>query len=209
MTEFSPPNDNTADTGNDRHRLRMQKLKAKVDARIAAAQDDKGLLLVLTGNGKGKSTSGFGMVARSVGHGLSAGVVQFIKGTWECGERNLLQKAGVEFHVMETGFTWDTQDKQSDIRAAQRVWQQAKALLQNPQTDVVMLDELTYMLTFQYLDLDEVLDALVNRPVNQHVIVTGRACHRAVIEIADTVSEVNSTKHAFDQGVKAQKGIDW
>ena len=201
--------DTTSDKSNERHRLRMQKLKAQVDARIAAAQDDKGLLLVLTGNGKGKSTSGFGMVARAVGHDLTAGVVQFIKGTWECGERNLLQKAGVEFHVMETGFTWDTQDKESDMRAAQSVWQEAKKLLQNPDIDVVMLDEITYMLTYQYLDLDDVLDALVNRPENQHVIVTGRACHRAVIDIADTVSEVNNTKHAFDNGIKAQKGIDW
>jgi len=201
--------DTTSDKSNERHRLRMQKLKAQVDARIAAAQDDKGLLLVLTGNGKGKSTSGFGMVARAVGHDLCAGVVQFIKGTWECGERNLLQKAGVEFHVMETGFTWDTQDKESDMQAAQSVWQEAKKLLQNPGIDVVMLDEITYMLTYQYLDLDDVLDALVNRPENQHVIVTGRACHRAVIDIADTVSEVNNTKHAFDNGIKAQKGIDW
>ena len=201
--------DTTSDKSNERHRLRMQKLKAQVDARIAAAQDDKGLLLVLTGNGTGKSNSGFGMVARAVGHDLSAGVVQFIKGTWECGERNLLQKAGVEFHVMETGFTWDTQDKESDMQAAQSVWQEAKKLLQNRDIHVVMLDEITYMLTYQYLDLDDVLDALVNRPENQHVIVTGRACHRAVIEIADTVSEVNNTKHAFDNGIKAQKGIDW
>lgn len=209
MTESSTSATPTDNTSNERHRLRMQKLKAQVDARIAAAQDDKGLLLVLTGNGKGKSTSGFGMVARAVGHDLSAGVAQFIKGTWECGERNLLQKAGVVFYVMETGFTWDTQDRESDMAAAQSVWAEAKALLQNPDIDVVMLDEITYMLTYQYLDLDEVLDALVNRPIQQHVIVTGRACHRALIEMADTVSEVNSTKHAFDNGIKAQKGIDW
>ncbi len=193
----------------ERHQKRMQKLKEKVDARIEAAQEEKGLLLVLTGNGKGKSTSGFGMVARAVGHGLSAAVMQFIKGTWACGERNLLETAGVEFHVMETGFTWETQDKEKDTIAAQRVWQEAKRLLQDDSIDVVMLDELTYMLTYQYLDLDEVLDALANRPVNQHVIVTGRGCHRNLIEMADTVSEVNNTKHAFDNGVKAQKGIDW
>lgn len=209
MTDSISKENIGADTGNERHRLRMQKLKAQVDARIAAAQDDKGLLLVLTGNGKGKSTSGFGMVARAVGHDLSAGVAQFIKGTWECGERNLLQKAGVVFHVMETGFTWDTQDRESDMAAAQSVWAEAKTLLQNPDIDVVMLDEITYMLTYQYLDLDDVLDTLVNRPVNQHVIVTGRACHRSLIDIADTVSEVNNTKHAFDNGIKAQKGIDW
>ncbi len=194
---------------SDRHKQRMQKLKEKVDARIESATEDKGLLLVLTGNGKGKSTSGFGMVARAVGHDLNAAVIQFIKGGWECGERNLLAKAGVEFHVMETGFTWDTQDKAEDTKAALIVWNEAKRLLQDSSVDVVMLDELTYMLTYQYLELDDVLEALVNRPENQHVIVTGRACHRAIIELADTVSEVNNTKHAFDRGVKAQKGIDW
>lgn len=193
----------------ERHQKRMQKLKEKVDARIEAAQEDKGLLLVLTGNGKGKSTSGFGMVARAVGHDLTAAVIQFIKGSWACGERNLLQNAGVEFHVMETGFTWETQDKTQDTLAAQRVWKEAKRLLQDTSIDVVMLDEITYMLTYGYLDLDDVLDALANRPEQQHVIVTGRGCHRNLIEMADTVSEVNNTKHAFDNGVKAQKGIDW
>ena len=193
----------------DRHKQRMQKLKEKVDERIQQASEDKGLLLVLTGNGKGKSTSGFGMVARAVGHGFKAAVAQFIKGQWECGERNLLENNGVEFQVMRTGFTWDTQDKTADTEAAQAVWQEAKKWLQDEKLDVVMLDELTYMLTYQYLDLDEVLTAIANRPLNQHVIVTGRACHRALIELADTVSEVNNTKHAFDSGIKAQKGIDW
>ncbi|UAA37756.1 cob(I)yrinic acid a,c-diamide adenosyltransferase [Paraneptunicella aestuarii] len=196
-------------SSDERHKQRMQKLKEKVDARIESATEDKGLLLVLTGNGKGKSSSGFGMVARAVGHGLKAAVAQFIKGSWECGERNLLEKAGVAFEVMRTGFTWDTQDKTADTEAAQAVWQHAKQWLQDDTIDVVMLDEITYMLTYQYLDLDEVLSAIANRPVNQHVIVTGRACHRALIELADTVSEVNNTKHAFDAGVKAQKGIDW
>ncbi|MCY7295471.1 cob(I)yrinic acid a,c-diamide adenosyltransferase [Alteromonas sp. a30] len=194
---------------SERHQQRMQKLKEKVDARIEAAQEDKGLLLVLTGNGKGKSTSGFGMVARAVGHGLTAAVIQFIKGGWECGERNLLQNAGVEFHVMDTGFTWETQDKAKDTEAAQRVWKEAKHLLSDESVDVVMLDEITYMLTYQYLDLDAVLDVIAQRPPHQHVIVTGRACHRHLIEMADTVSEVNNTKHAFDNGIKAQKGIDW
>jgi len=192
-----------------RHQQRMQRLKEKVDARIDAAQEERGLLIVITGNGKGKSTSGFGTVARAVGHGLNAAVVQYIKGDWPCGERNLLEKSGVEFHVMATGFTWNTQDKTKDINAAKLVWEESKRLLTNPGVDLVLLDEITYMLSYKYLDLDEVLAALINRPATQHVVITGRACHRAVIEIADTVSEIQSIKHAFDGGVKAQKGIDW
>jgi cob(I)alamin adenosyltransferase len=187
----------------------MQEQKAKVDERIAAAQEDKGLLLVLTGNGKGKSTSGFGTIARAVGHGLKASVVQYVKGGWECGERNLLEKNGVEFHVMGTGFTWETQDKDTDKEAAQAAWQHSKKLLSDPSIDVVLLDEITYMVTYKYIDLDEVLAALATRPKDQHVVITGRACHRAITEIADTVSEVRPVKHAFDNGIKAQKGIDW
>jgi len=191
------------------HKNRMQGIKDKVDQRIDDAQEERGLIIVITGNGKGKSTSGFGTVARAVGHGLNAAVVQFIKGTWACGERNLLENAGVSFDVMATGFTWNTQDKAQDIAAAQKVWQRSKALLKDENVDVVLLDELTYMLSFKYLDLDEMITALNNRPKDQHVIITGRACHRAIIELADTVSEVQSIKHAFDSGVKAQKGIDW
>lgn len=194
---------------DSRHKERMQEQKANVDARIAAAQEDKGLLLVITGNGKGKSTSGFGTVARAVGHGLTAAVVQFVKGTWDCGERNLLEKLGVKFHVMATGFTWETQDKESDIKAAQVVWQDSKKLLQDPNIDLVLLDEITYMVSYKYIDLDEVVEALENRPKDQHVVITGRACHRTLIDLADTVSEVRPIKHAFDNGIKAQKGIDW
>ncbi|MGS2719771.1 cob(I)yrinic acid a,c-diamide adenosyltransferase [Paraglaciecola aestuariivivens] len=192
-----------------KHKARMQAQKAKVDAQIAAATQDKGLLLVITGNGKGKSTSGFGTVARAVGHGLKAAVVQFVKGGWECGERNLLEKNGVSFHVMGTGFTWETQDKDTDIQAAQAAWQHSKSLLQDPSIDLVLLDEITYMLSFKYLELDEVLEALASRPKDQHVVISGRACHRAIIEMADTVSEVRSIKHAFDNGIQAQKGVDW
>ena len=199
----------TYEKDNDRHKKRMQQQKAKVDERIAAAQEDKGLLLVLTGNGKGKSTSGFGTIARAVGHGLKASVVQYVKGGWECGERNLLEKNGVEFHVMGTGFTWETQDKDTDIQAAQAAWQHSKKLLQDPSIDVVLLDEITYMITYKYIDLDEVVAVLSSRPKDQPVVITGRACHRAIIEIADTVSEVRPVKHAFDNGIKAQKGIDW
>ncbi len=193
----------------DNHKKRMQKLKDKVDSRVKAATDERGLLIVITGNGKGKSTSGFGTVARAVGHGLTAAVAQYIKGTWTCGERQLLEGAGVKFSVMATGFTWNTQDKEKDIAAAQEVWQKCKALLNDTNLDLVLLDELTYMLSYKYLDLDEVIEALNNRPKNQHVIITGRACHRAIIDLADTVSEVQSIKHAFESGIKAQKGIDW
>ena len=193
----------------DNHKQRMQKLKEKVDSRIDNATDERGLLIVITGNGKGKSTSGFGTVARAVGHGLNAAVAQFIKGTWACGERQLLENAGVKFSVMGTGFTWNTQDKEKDIAAAKQVWLKCKALLNDTNLDVVLLDEMTYMLSYKYLDLDEVIEALNNRPKHQHVIITGRACHRAIIELADTVSEVQSIKHAFDNGIKAQKGIDW
>ncbi|AVV85613.1 cob(I)yrinic acid a,c-diamide adenosyltransferase [Shewanella putrefaciens] len=193
----------------ERHKARQQKVKADVDAKIAAAQEEKGILLVLTGNGKGKSTSGFGTVARAVGHGKKAAVVQFIKGTWECGERNLLEGAGVEFHVMGTGFTWETQDKEKDTAAAVLAWEAAEKLLQDESIDCVMLDELTYMVSYHYLDVERVLSALKNRPPMQHVIITGRACHRAIIELADTVSEVQPLKHAFESGIKAQQGFDY
>ncbi|NMH64920.1 cob(I)yrinic acid a,c-diamide adenosyltransferase [Shewanella salipaludis] len=193
----------------ERHKARQQKVKAGVDAKIAAAQEEKGILLVLTGNGKGKSTAGFGTVARAVGHGKKAAVVQFIKGTWECGERTLLEGAGVEFHVMGTGFTWETQDKAKDTAAAEAAWAAAETLLKDPSVDLLLLDELTYMVSYHYLELARVLDALRNRPPMQHVVVTGRACHRDIIELADTVSEVQPIKHAFEAGIKAQPGFDY
>ena len=192
-----------------RHQQRQQRLKDKVDDAVAKATIEKGLMLVITGNGKGKSTSGFGTVARAVGHGKKAAVVQFIKGTWECGERNLLEGAGVTFHVMGTGFTWETQDKEKDTAAALVAWEAAEALLQDESIDCVMLDELTYMVSYHYLDVERVLTALKNRPPMQHVIITGRACHRAIIELADTVSEVQPIKHAFEAGIKAQPGFDY
>ncbi|WP_333609226.1 cob(I)yrinic acid a,c-diamide adenosyltransferase [Arsukibacterium sp.] len=197
------------DIKQQRHQARQQRLKQQVDAAVSRANTEKGLMLVITGNGKGKSTSGFGTVARAVGHGLTAAVVQFIKGSWDCGERNLLAQHGVPFAVMATGFTWDTQDKAADIAAAKQVWQQAEAFLADPAIDLVLLDELTYMLSYHYLPLEQVERAIVNRPAGQHLVITGRACHRRLIELADTVSEVQSVKHAFDAGIKAQKGIDW
>lgn len=195
---------------NERHKRAMQRKKEYIDGKIAEATIDKGLLVVLTGNGKGKSSSAFGMLARSVGHGLRCGVVQFIKGKWECGEQLLFQDNPlVEFHVMATGFTWETQDREGDIAAAKATWQHAEDLLGNPDIAVVVLDELTYMLTYGYLDKERVISALENRPANQHVIVTGRNASKELIEIADTVSEIGETKHPFYEGVKVQKGIDY
>ncbi len=192
-----------------RHKARQQKVKEQVDAKIAAAQEEKGLLLIITGNGKGKSTSGFGTIARAVGHGLNCAVAQFVKGTWDNGERNLLEKLGVEFQVMATGFTWETQNKAADTEAAQGVWQECKRMLQDDSIDVILFDELTYMVSYGYIDLDEVVEALSNRPKMQSVIITGRGAHRTLIEMADTVSEVKNVKHAFESGVKALKGVDW
>lgn len=192
-----------------KHKKRQQKIKEQVDAKIAKAQIEKGVFQVITGNGKGKSTSGFGTVARSVGHGKKAAVVQFIKGGWECGERNLLEKAGVPFSIMDTGFTWETQNRESDTKAAQATWQTAKAYLADDSIDLVMLDEITYMINYDYIDLEEVLTAIENRPKKQCVILTGRGAHRRLEELADTVSEVRNVKHAFDAGVKAQPGFDY
>lgn len=193
-----------------RHKRAMERKKAHIDDRIARATVDKGLLVVLTGNGKGKSSSAFGMIARSVGHGLRCGVVQFIKGTWECGEHLLFRDHPlVEFHVMATGFTWETQDRETDIAAAEKTWREASRLLTDKSIDVVLLDELTYMLTYGYLDKQVVVDAIAGRPAPQHVIVTGRNAGRELIELADTVSEIKDTKHAFNDGIKVQKGIDF
>ncbi len=193
----------------DKHQRISQKLKENVDASIAKAQIERGILLVITGNGKGKSTAGFGTVARAVGHGQKAAVAQFIKGTWACGERNLLESHGVPFAVMNTGFTWDTQDRESDIAAAKLVWQEVKKFLSDPQYDVVLLDELTYMLSFDYLDKTEVLDAIRNSPEHQTVIVTGRGAIKELRDMADTVSVIKDEKHAYTAGIKARQGVDW
>ncbi|NRF24804.1 cob(I)yrinic acid a,c-diamide adenosyltransferase [Vibrio coralliilyticus] len=193
----------------ERHQARQQKVKEQIDAKVAAAQEEKGLLLVITGNGKGKSTSGFGTIARAVGHGFKCSVAQFIKGTWDNGERNLLEKLGVEFQVMATGFTWETQNKATDTEAAQKVWQECKRMLSDESIDVILFDELTYMVSYGYIELNEVVEALNNRPKMQSVVITGRGAHRTLIEMADTVSEVKNVKHAFESGVKALKGVDW
>ncbi|MEQ9925581.1 cob(I)yrinic acid a,c-diamide adenosyltransferase [Pectobacterium brasiliense] len=194
---------------DERHQQRQQRLKEKVDARIAAANETRGILIVFTGNGKGKTTAAFGTVTRAIGHGLRAGVIQFIKGEWPNGEKNLLQQHGVEFQVMATGFTWDTQNRQTDTEAAQHVWQHGKRMLADPQLDLVVLDELTYMISYDYLDLSDVVTALKQRPAGKTVIITGRGCHRDLLEMADTVTEMRPVKHAFDSGIQAQQGIDW
>ncbi|MCK6906432.1 cob(I)yrinic acid a,c-diamide adenosyltransferase [Enterobacter roggenkampii] len=193
----------------EKHRQRQQKRKEQVDIRVAAATEKKGILIVFTGNGKGKSTAAFGTATRAVGHGKTVGVAQFIKGQWDNGEYNTLHPLGVEFHIMGTGFTWETQNRETDIQAATAVWQESKRMLADPSYDLVVLDELTYMLAYHYLDTQEVIAAVENRPVQQTVIVTGRGCHSQLLALADTVSEMRPVKHAFDSGIQAQEGIDW
>jgi cob(I)alamin adenosyltransferase len=193
---------------NTRHAARMARKKALVDAAIAAATDARGLLVVVTGNGKGKSTSAFGMVARALGHGMKVGVVQFIKSRTDTGEEAFLGRHA-EWHVTGDGFTWDTQDRARDIATAQRGWAIAARMLADPSYQLVVLDELTYLLSYGYLDADAVLDALAHRPPMQHVVVTGRGASAALVELADTVSVIADEKHAFRAGVKAQPGIDF
>ncbi len=192
-----------------RHAARMARKKEIIDAAIAAATDERGLLIVITGNGKGKSTSAFGTIARALGHAMKVGVVQFIKSRTDTGEEAFLGKQpGVEWHVTGDGFTWDTQDREQDIATAQRGWAIATRMLADPSYQLVVLDELTYLLSYGYLDSDSVLDALAHRPAEQHVIVTGRGASDALIDLADTVSIIADEKHAYRAGIKAQPGID-
>lgn len=191
------------------HRTRMQRQKEVVDAAIARADREKGLLLVLTGNGKGKSSSAFGMLARALGHGMRAGVAQFIKGRSDTGEEAFFRKQpDVVWHVLGEGFTWDTQNLERDTETAQRGWAVVQKMLNDPALDLIVLDELTYPLKFGWLDLAVVLNDLKNRPPMQHVVITGRGAPEALCEAADTVTEMTDVKHAFRAGVQAQKGID-
>jgi cob(I)alamin adenosyltransferase len=191
------------------HKARTKKHKAAVDARIAAARVDKGLLLVLTGNGKGKSSSAFGMVARTLGYGRRAAVFQFIKGAEDVGERAFFSgHPDVLWEKCGEGFTWETQDRRRDIAAARAGWEKAKAALADPTVHLVVLDELTYLVTYRYLSLEEILPPILARPPMQHVVVTGRAADEGLIAIADTVSAIRDVKHAFRAGVRAQEGID-
>ena len=194
-----------------RHKARMQRKKAVVDEKIAEAQDEYGLLLGHTGNGKGKSSSAFGMVARALGHGIKVGVVQFIKGAASTGEESFFRRFPdeVRYHVMGEGFTWETQDRQRDIAKAKEAWDVAAQLLADPEVGLVVLDELNIALKYGYLELDPVLADIESRPLLQHVVVTGRGAPPGLIEAADTVTEMSLVKHAFKAGVKAQKGIEF
>ncbi len=196
---------------NAAHKKKMQKQKEKVDAHIAAADIERGVLILLTGNGKGKSSSGFGMVLRALGYHHKVGVVQFIKGEQLSGEEIFLkeQRPDVEFYQMGTGFTWNTQDRSADIEAAERTWEVAERMLQDASIQLVLLDELTYMIAYKYLDEERVLNALKNRPFEQSVVVTGRGGGSALKELADTVSEVKEIKHAYKAGIKARQGVDF
>ena len=195
---------------SQRHKQRMQRHKAVVDQKIQQAEQDKGLLLVITGNGKGKSSSGFGMVARALGHDMKVGIVQFIKGAFSTGEERFFRRFPdeVDYHVVGDGFTWETQNLEQDIASAEKGWEVCKAMLANPDIDVVLLDELNIVLKMKYLNVNTVLADIANRPAMQHVIITGRGAPEAVIEAADTVSRIEDVKHAFRAGIRAQKGIE-
>lgn len=194
---------------SERHRTRMQRKKEVIDAAIARADREQGLLLILTGNGKGKSSSAFGMIARALGHGMRVGVAQFIKGRSDTGEEAFFRKQeNVIWHVLGEGFTWDTQNLERDTETAQRGWAIVQEMLRDPSFNLIILDELTYPLKFGWLDLTTVLGDLKNRPPMQHVVITGRSAPNALCEAADTVTEMTDIKHAFRAGIQAQKGID-
>ncbi|WP_137391320.1 cob(I)yrinic acid a,c-diamide adenosyltransferase [Rhodoligotrophos defluvii] len=194
-----------------RHRAKMAKRKAVQDAEVAAKTLEKGLLIVHTGPGKGKSTAAFGLALRMIGNGGKVGVVQFIKGAWSTGERAVLERFGdlVEWYSMGEGFTWETQDKARDIAAAQAAWGKARALMADPNLRLLILDELNIALRYEYLPLDEVVEALKGRRSDLHVVVTGRNAKPALIEAADLVTEMGQVKHHFAAGVKAQAGIEF
>lgn len=199
------------ETKDERHRTRMQRKKEVVDNKIAEAKVERGVIVVNTGNGKGKSSSGFGVVARALGHGMKVGVVQFIKGRGDTGEENFFRRFPdqVSYHVMGEGFTWETQDRARDIATAQAAWAVACELLRDPSIQLVLLDELNIAFKLGYLDVAKVIADLQQRPVMQHVVITGRGAPDSLIEIADTVTEMNVIKHAFKAGVKAMPGVEF
>jgi cob(I)alamin adenosyltransferase len=202
----------TEDIGRDaRHNTRMQKKKDVVDTKIAAAQEERGILLVNTGNGKGKSSAAFGVVARALGHGHRVAVVQFVKSRSDTGEEGFYRKfpEQVKWHVCGEGFTWETQDRDRDTAAAQAAWKIAQGYLADATINLVVLDEMTYAFKYGWLDLGEVLASIAARPKLQTVIVTGRAAPEALVEAADTVTEMGMVKHAFKAGVKAMPGVEF
>lgn len=194
-----------------RHHDRMQRKKEVVDSKIAAAQEERGILLVNTGNGKGKSSAAFGVVARALGHGHTVAVVQFVKGRSDTGEEGFFRKfpEQVRWHVCGEGFTWETQDNSRDTLAAQAAWKIAQGYLGDPSINLVVFDEMTYAFKYGWLDLAEVLTAIATRPLMQTVIVTGRGAPEALVEAADTVTEMAMVKHAFKAGVKAMPGVEY
>jgi cob(I)alamin adenosyltransferase len=196
---------------NARHAEKMRRKKEARDKIIATKTIEKGLLIVHTGKGKGKSTAAFGLVFRALGNGMKVGIVQFVKGKWQTGERAALEKFGdqVTINTMGEGFTWETQDRQRDIDAAKAAWEKAKALIEDDEHQMVLLDELNIVLRYDYLDLNEVLEVLNARPAMKHVIVTGRNAKDELIEAADLVTDMTQVKHPFRSGVKAQLGIEF
>ena len=192
------------------HEERMQKKKAVIDNKINAANEERGVLVINTGNGKGKSSAAFGVVARALGHGLKVGVVQFVKGRSDTGEEAFFrQQPNVAWYVGGEGFTWETQDKERDAKAAQAAWKIASQHLNDPAISLVVLDEMTYAFKYGWLDLDSVLTTINSRPAMQHVIITGRAAPEALRAAADTVTDMGMEKHAFQSGIKAMPGLEW
>ncbi|CAN7202131.1 cob(I)yrinic acid a,c-diamide adenosyltransferase [Devosia sp. LjRoot16] len=198
----------------ERDAYHAEKMRKKKEARnkiLATKTEERGLLIVHTGKGKGKSTAAFGMVFRAIGHGFKVGVVQFVKGAWSTGERDVLDRFPdqVTIKAMGEGFTWDTQDRQRDLAAARGAWEMAKELIADESFKLILLDELNIVLRYDYLPLDEVLEVLRNKPRDTHVIVTGRNAKDEIIELADLVTEMTEIKHPFRSGVKAQAGIEF
>src|SRR6202045_4022527 len=208
MTDAVPE---TEDEINRRHNEKMAKKKAARAKILAGKTEERGLLIVHTGTGKGKSSAAFGMVLRCIGHGMRVGIVQFVKGVWGTGERVVLEKFPdlVTCRAMGEGFTWETQDRARDIAAARAAWEMAKAMIADPSYRMVLLDELNIVLRYDYLSLAEVVETLRSKPRDLHVVVTGRNAKPELIELADLVTEMTMVKHPFRSGVKAQKGIEF
>ena len=191
------------------YKKRMQRKKEYIDSRIDEANIDKGIIVLLTGNGKGKSSSAMGMICRALGYDMKVALVRYLKGDQQTGEDLFLENhPNIVSAHMESGFTWDTQDKEEDKNKATKTWYEAKKFLSNPEISLVVLDEITYMINYKYLNETDVLEALQNRPKDQHVVITGRAASQGLIDASDTVSEVEDIKHAFRANIRAQKGID-
>src|SRR5512143_1082845 len=198
-----------ADDSNARHRQQMARKKEVVDAAIARATEQRGIIVLNTGNGKGKSTAAFGMVARALGHGMRVGVVQLVKSRPDTGEESFFaSQCNVQWEVAGSGFTWDTQNREADIATAKRGWAVAQGFLRDATLQLVVLDELTYLLKDGYLDEQQVCADLAARPPMQHVVITGRGAPQSLVDIADTVSEIRDVKHAFRAGIAAQPGVD-